>query len=606
MLPLHILTVAVFANIQAKTSDTHFLVRRSPNPTGSASIEKEKVASSPVVKMPFTDEQLKRNEELESAGSLLVLLKHNLPIFEPLVPATKLQRTGPSPTVIEIGQIPDTAPSRAIRGVEEGGRAASTRSLQTTKSSRTSPAGNAPTKPIPTTLQPDDKVSYYSLLRNLTTVNEVWQEYKYGLNGNPSIESLNANYARRWINSGGDLKYYFHRNKIYNYIANEGNKSADEAVKELESLRIEHGWSLNDLQFNIPSLMRDESNGKLFATKPIFRLEWNLTTVPEVWQEYKYGRNGAPSVEDIVRKDKIKWLKSHTERNIYYGRKKLYDYIKAETETGRSENDVVGQLEQLRVDKNWKLSDLQLNISNLSFDSVSGQLYVKSNAYKLLRNLTTVKEVWQEYKDGLYGNPRIESLVFQFGTSWIKGTSDRQYYYKRKLIYDYINNAAQRGQSETETINELESLMKRLNWTLPALQFQISTLSRNEGTGELVPAAVVFKLLRNLTTVPEVWQEYKYGLNGNPSVEAFTMDHGIKWLISSAEESYYYHRKKIYDYIKNAMIKGKPEADAVKELEDFRINNKLQLSALQSRIKIVKNRTATGFEVILQDPARPK
>ena len=54
------------------------------------------------------------------------------------------------------------------------------------------------------------------------------------------------------------------------------------------------------------------------------------------------------------------------------------------------------------------------------------------------------------------------------------------------------------------------------------------------------------------------------------------------------EQTYYYQRKKIYDYINIAIAKGLSEDEAVSELEDRRLSNNWTLNMLQRRMRLVK------------------
>ena len=442
----------------------------------------------------------------------------------------------------------------------------------------------------------------YQLLRNLTTVPEVWKEYKYGINGNPSVESLRKNMGAKWLKTLSQRQFFYARNRIYKFIINaiEDGIPEEETIKNLEQLRRDQEWTVVELQQNFDSLFLNKENGDLqLNTKPtawstpaddaVYKMLRNLTTVPELWQEYKYGINGHPSIERLVQEYGIARLKSLGDYQYYHARRKVYDYIINAINGKTPELEVINSLEKLRLDNNWSLNMLQLSILSLSEDNVSGQLLPSESAYKFARNLTTVNQVWEEYKHGIYGNPSIESATTEAVIKSLKG-GVRQFYYKRKKIYDYIIDAVNHGQSEDEVVNELETLRRKQNWPLIELQTQISSLHRNNETGELIPTEPVYKLFRNLTTVHEVWQEYKYGTNGNPSVESIEKQFGTKWLNSSSELRFYYNRKLICDYINNSINNGMSESDAVKDLEDYRVSNNWSLYKLLTNFSQVRLR----------------
>ena len=94
-----------------------------------------------------------------------------------------------------------------------------------------------------------NQVKVYRPIRNLTTVGQVWDEYSNGLNGNPSIMSLERQYGPLWRNSPAIARLFASRKPLYNWISSRiiAGYTEDEAVNQLESLRNEQNWSLNDL-----------------------------------------------------------------------------------------------------------------------------------------------------------------------------------------------------------------------------------------------------------------------------------------------------------------------------------------------------------------------
>lgn len=83
--------------------------------------------------------------------------------------------------------------------------------------------------------------------RTVGTVEEVWKEYREGMDGQPAIEELDATWGSRWRPEPRGRTWYSRRkviwDKIKEYIA-EG-MDEDEAVKEVEKLR--DGGTINKL-----------------------------------------------------------------------------------------------------------------------------------------------------------------------------------------------------------------------------------------------------------------------------------------------------------------------------------------------------------------------
>jgi hypothetical protein len=74
-------------------------------------------------------------------------------------------------------------------------------------------------------------------------------------------------------------------------------------------------------------------------------------------------------------------------------------------------------------------------------------------------------------------------------------------------------------------------------------------------------------LSRSLTTVQQLWQEYKYGLNGRPPVEM----QPNKYKSTDTDRRYFNRRQVIWRQVKrNAQRFNCPEENAVSQLEEFR------------------------------------
>ena len=244
----------------------------------------------------------------------------------------------------------------------------------------------------------------------------------------------------------------------------------------------------NDLEVKLepelPPTKLQKTNPPSVPTVISYIMLRNLKTVPQAWQEYKYGLNGSPSIETMIANFGLSWLTSRADDSYYHKRRKLYSYIQKAIDGGQSEVDVVHQLEKIRIEQNWTLSTLQDNFSSLTIDKASGRLEFFYSDYELLRNLTTVHQVWEEYKYGKNGNPSVESLEIDSGTGWITSNTERRYYYSRKRIYDYILNAIRTGSPEEDAVNDLEKLRLENKWTLKMLQQNIGSLSEKKRGGK--------------------------------------------------------------------------------------------------------------------------
>lgn len=73
-----------------------------------------------------------------------------------------------------------------------------------------------------------------------------------------------------------------------------------------------------------------------------------------------------------------------------------------------------------------------------------------------------------------------------------------------------------------------------------------------------------------LGTVQESWQEYRYGRNGNPSLESLDAQWGARWRSSAKMQTWYSKRKAIWDKITQYIADGIDEQSAVTELDNMR------------------------------------
>ncbi|KAI0164062.1 transcriptional activator of glycolytic enzymes-domain-containing protein [Xylariaceae sp. FL1272] len=92
---------------------------------------------------------------------------------------------------------------------------------------------------------------------------------------------------------------------------------------------------------------------------------------------------------------------------------------------------------------------------------------------------------------------------------------------------------------------------------------------------------------KTFNTVDEVWREYKYGIAGQPAVEALDREFGSRWRPEPRGRTWYSRRKVIWDKIKEHMKEGLTEEQAVREVENLRDGgtiNKL-IRMLQERRK---------------------
>lgn len=78
-----------------------------------------------------------------------------------------------------------------------------------------------------------------------------------------------------------------------------------------------------------------------------------------------------------------------------------------------------------------------------------------------------------------------------------------------------------------------------------------------------------------LDSVADVWEEYRYGRNGNPSLESVEVRWGPRWRRDYKVQRWYDKRKIIVSKIKQYLADGVDEQAAIYELEMMRRNRTL-------------------------------
>lgn len=83
--------------------------------------------------------------------------------------------------------------------------------------------------------------------RTVGTVEEVWKEYREGMDGQPAIEELDATWGSRWRPEPRGRTWYSRRKVIWDKIKEHMGEgmNEDEAVREVEKLR--DGGTINKL-----------------------------------------------------------------------------------------------------------------------------------------------------------------------------------------------------------------------------------------------------------------------------------------------------------------------------------------------------------------------
>ncbi|KAJ3110844.1 Transcription factor [Phlyctochytrium bullatum] len=250
--------------------------------------------------------------------------------------------------------------------------------------------------------QSANKTQNYQLARGLKSVEEIWEEYAYGLNGGPAVSDLEKN------DPEFDFKGQFyrkHRLPIYKFVTEAAetlNVSGEEVAKMLQGYRERMGssdapLSLTDLnnmlkmdkvrhenlqdpgpKSHASSSAKNNRKSTRSQTDETDEVEINLEeddetaekdsdpsqyelphleTVTDVWCEYKKGLNTGPAVEQLDKKFGSAWRSKS--RTLYAERKKFYEFISKGCKSLKIKEDLVAKkLEGYRVRMGLDLTKL--------------------------------------------------------------------------------------------------------------------------------------------------------------------------------------------------------------------------------------------------------
>jgi Transcriptional activator of glycolytic enzymes len=75
-------------------------------------------------------------------------------------------------------------------------------------------------------------------------------------------------------------------------------------------------------------------------------------------------------------------------------------------------------------------------------------------------SVSTVKQAWQQWKDGYGGNLPVEQLERDWGAQWRPEARMRQWFSRRKVIWDRLREIIDAGQTPDAAIDQLEQIRK--------------------------------------------------------------------------------------------------------------------------------------------------
>ena len=94
-----------------------------------------------------------------------------------------------------------------------------------------------------------------------------------------------------------------------------------------------------------------------------------------------------------------------------------------------------------------------------------------------------------------------------------------------------------------------------------------------------------YEMVRNHSTVPDLWREWTVGWGNGPAIQALEATYGARWRPSQKERMFFGRRKVIIDEIRRRTALGKTTTTVIEEIELVRSRGKLTLHGLAEFLK---------------------
>lgn len=227
----------------------------------------------------------------------------------------------------------------------------------------------------------------------------------------------------------------------------------------------------------------------------------------------------------------------------------------------------------IEVKVNYALKELELTQKLIGESKLRYQTSI-SNLKKATTELQNNNQILMQNKFEIQEN-KIESQRTRIELNSLKQqTIDEMKILNQKidlLLNNYNDNFNSLHNTVMATLNNnlsLESFHKPR-----AKKFQDSSIENSSfrSNSDELSSEYRYKLAKPLTNVRQIWEEYEYGLYGQPSVKSLDQKYKNRWRYKG-ENTTYLRRRKIFIAIENCIKLGIPENDAIDTLEKLRVD----------------------------------
>lgn len=224
--------------------------------------------------------------------------------------------------------------------------------------------------------QTSKNIETYHICREITTVPEVLEEWRYGLKGRDAIQTMNHKFGGKWKYRKDKFIYESRRGvvKAYMHLVLTEGRSNTEAIEHLEQERgmrsiatlynelkktTEKGKTSSVYGEDEPEYAKGlvHHPGRVLRPPPIKDTAFPLpvrriNSIPNIWEEWEVGWKGERSVKSLIGRYRMAWknprFKSYENHFRYRNQlvRTIYEAVKQKVVA--SQKDAIQALEDIR------------------------------------------------------------------------------------------------------------------------------------------------------------------------------------------------------------------------------------------------------------------
>lgn len=302
--------------------------------------------------------------------------------------------------------------------------------------------------------------------KEVETVSEVLQEWRFGFQGGPALQDLDQRYGRGWCNKKDLTRRYRNSTivKEFQRLVLETGQTEEQAIETLETRR--DSRSLTYLASLMAQSRQKKGNGMESTNS----------------EEEKEGEELQPTGEQ----NQSDQQKNQSERG-----KRLEKRKRDETESDHDplDKDEIGNGHVITKNPSSQDTNItKVNTPSRKFKADEFKFQVggprklpgwdpkakearkvgpgsssstlPASTYELNRKVKTVRDVLSEWRFGFQGGPSIQDMFFYYGSGWKHKRDKGHFKFRSAITREFVRLVLKEGHSEDEAIEILETLGK--------------------------------------------------------------------------------------------------------------------------------------------------